>query len=142
MSDKNKDFLTSHGIKCTAQRILVLNILNELSAASTASTAEQIYGKAVSIQPHINLSTIYRILELFTSKKIITKHILSESKTAVYALNVHPHRHYMVCVECQSIIPLDDCPCEIIKDTIMKNTDFKMVDHKLEILGYCSKCNK
>ncbi len=139
MSKQSSDLLASHGIKCTMQRILVLNILNELS---TASTAEQIYSKAVSIKPHINLSTIYRILELFTFKKIITKHILSETKTAVYALNIHTHRHYMVCVGCQSIIPLDDCPCDIIKETIMKNTDFKVVDHKLEILGYCSKCNK
>lgn len=139
MDKESKDYLAGYGIKCTTQRILILNILKELSAPSTA---EQIYLKAAHMQPHINLSTIYRILELFTEKKIISKHILTENKTAVYELNVHPHRHYMVCVGCQSIIPLDDCPCDIIKETVSKHADFKILDHKLEILGYCSKCNK
>lgn len=137
MDTSTHDFWTTHAIKHTKQRELLLTLLQDLDKPSSA---EAIYLKALTVQPTINLSTIYRILELFHSKGIIIKTIPSETQIAVYELNEHPHRHYMVCVECQNIFPLDDCPCNLIEQFVSSHTNFKILDHKLEILGYCSHC--
>lgn len=137
MDKTHQAFFTSHGIKSTQQRNLVLDLLQEIESPACA---EDIYLKAALLQPTVNLSTIYRTLELFCSKDIAVKSILSESKKAVYELNTHTHKHYMVCLKCKRIVPLKNCPCNLIEKAVSENSDFEIIDHKLEIVGYCPEC--
>lgn len=137
MTELSKKFWTAHAIKHTKQRELVLDILENLSKPASA---EDIYLKASKTQTKLNLSTVYRILELFYSKNIVMKNTLSGTQTAIYELNRHTHKHYMVCVKCQNIFPLEDSPCELVEKYISERTGFQVIEHKLEILGYCPHC--
>lgn len=137
MDKQHKDFFASHGIKSTSQRNLVFDLLQE---ANAPCSAEDIYTKAALLQPTVNLSTIYRTLELFCAKNIVIKNMLSESKKALYEFNTHTHKHYMVCMKCKRILPLENCPCSLIEKAISENSGFTVVDHKLEIMGYCPEC--
>jgi len=137
MNDADKSFFAKNGMKLTKQRMLVLTILRELN---TPASAEDIYLLAIKLQPTLNLSTIYRILELFCSKNIAIKNVLLETQKAVYEINTHTHKHYMTCVKCQAMIPLENCPCSLIEKAVAQNSDFEILDHRLEILGYCSHC--
>lgn len=132
-----KTFLADHGIKSTAQRNLVLDLLHQINHPTSV---EELHTQAKSLNPSVNLSTIYRILELFHSKGIVIKNILSESKKALYELNTDTHKHYMVCIKCKNIFPLENCPCFLIEKAISEHSDFQILEHKLEILGYCSSC--
>ncbi len=131
------DFLAKHGIKSTHQRNLVLDLLHQMNSPASA---EEIYQKAALLQPTLNLSTIYRTLELFSSKNIVTKTILSETKKAIYELNTAGHKHYMVCVKCKALLPLENCPCALIEEAVSSQGGFEIIGHKLEIMGYCSRC--
>ena len=137
MDNPHKAFFETHGLKSTKQRNLVLDLLQTLKSPSSA---EDIYLKAIESQPTLNLSTIYRILELFYAKNIVIKNIISESKKALYELNTNTHKHYMVCLKCKEIFPLENCPCSLIERAVSENSDFEVLDHKIEIVGYCSKC--
>jgi len=137
MDKIHQALFASHDIKSTKQRNLVLDLLQE---AKSPVCAEDLYLKAAVLQPTVNLSTIYRTLELFCSKDIAVKNILSESKKAVYELNTHTHKHYMVCMKCKRMIPLTNCPCSLIEKAVSENSDFEIIDHKLEIRGYCPEC--
>ncbi|WP_069998322.1 Fur family transcriptional regulator [Cellulosilyticum sp. I15G10I2] len=137
MDKPHKDFLASHGIKSTSQRNLVLDLLHETDHPVSAET---IYFRASEVHPSVNLSTIYRILELFVSKDIVIKNMLSDSKKTIYELNTNTHKHYMVCLKCKRIFPLENCPCSLIEKTVSEHSDFEIMDHKLEIMGYCSNC--
>lgn len=137
MTPSNKDFLSRHDIKYTVQRELILTILKELTVPITA---EELYTKASTLQPTINLSTIYRILELFATKNIVIKNTVSEDKKNVYEFNTNKHKHYMVCVKCRQVFPIENCPCSLIEKVISQSTDFKILDHKIEILGHCPDC--
>ena len=137
MNKPYQDFFTSHGIKSTDQRNLVLDLLHEMAPPVSA---EDIYLKASAVHGSVNLSTIYRILELFSSKDIVIKNTLSESKKTLYELNTNTHKHYMVCLKCKRIFPLENCPCALIEQAVLKHSDFEIKAHKLEIMGYCSAC--
>jgi Fur family ferric uptake transcriptional regulator len=139
MDKSHKDFFKSHSIKSTSQRNLFLDLLQGIKSPSSA---EEIYVTAAALQPTVNLSTIYRILDLFESKNIVTKNMLSESKKALYELNTHTHKHYMVCMKCKRILPLENCPCSLIENAVSQNSDFQIVNHKLEITGYCPNCKQ
>ncbi len=137
MDKPYKEFLTAHGIKSTTQRNIVLDLLHEMDGPASA---EDLYLKAVSLYPSVNLSTIYRMLELFHSKNIVVKNMLSESKKTIYELNTDTHKHYMVCMKCKRIFPLEHCPCFLIEKAVSEYSDFEIRDHKLEIMGYCASC--
>ena len=137
MSKIKNTFWTDHQIKKTKQREVLLALLQNLEKPATT---EELYQSACKEATSLNLSTVYRTLELFYKKNIVIKTVSSETQKAMYELNRYEHRHYMVCVKCQNIFPLENCPCDLIEQFVLENSNFKMLDHKLEILGYCPAC--
>ena len=90
----------------------------------------------------ISLSTIYRILELFNKKNIVRRTTLLEDDKAVFELNHIEHRHHLICLGCKKIIDIEHCPLDSFEKDLEASTDFSIVDHKLELYGYCKECKK
>ena len=125
--DINK-ILTDAGLKCTTQRIEVMEIL---SRANVPMTAENIFEKSEGI----SLSTVYRIAEKLAQKGIVTKNTIRDSDKYYYELAMGGHRHYAICLGCGKMKYVDICP---VHD--LKIDGFTVTGHKLEIYGYCSDC--
>lgn len=134
-----KNLFTSHGIKNTKQRNLVFDILNEFDCPVSA---EKIHSNIISIDSNINLSTIYRILEVFVNKGLVLKSNMLVSNNAVFELNREKHKHQLICLKCNKTIPLDSCPLKKFQESIEESTDFDITGHNLEIFGYCPDCKK
>lgn len=122
--------LTDAGLKCTTQRISVMEIL---SRANAPMTAESIFEKADGI----SLSTVYRIAERLVEKGIVTKNTIRDSDKFYYELVDNKHRHYAICLGCGGMKYVDICPVHNLKID-----DFTVTGHKLEIYGYCGSCKK
>ena len=120
--------LTDAGLKCTTQRIEVMEIL---SRADMPMTAENIFERAEGI----SLSTVYRIAEKLAQKGIVTKNTIRDSDKYYYELADNKHRHYAICLGCGDMKYVDLCP---VHD--LKIDNFTVTGHKLEIYGYCNKC--
>lgn len=123
------------GIKKTKQRESVISVLEHSEKPLTASdicTLVEQSGEAVW------LSTIYRILELFVKKGVVIKTNMMNSEMAVYEINRFQHKHYAVCVGCNKMITMDNCPME--KFIPKLNDDFFVMGHNLEIYGLCGEC--
>lgn len=133
----NKDLFTSKGLKNTKSRNLVYDIL---SKAEKPLTAEQVFLKLRETDAAVNLSTIYRTLELFVSKGMALKTNMAEENKAVFELNHDEHKHYVVCVGCKQMFPVDLCPLNEYKKILHDKTGFDITGHKFEIYGYCKKC--
>lgn len=128
--------LWPEGVKKTRQRSCVLAVLK---GADTPMTAADIYGRTGKDAGA--LSTIYRVLELFTQKGLVIRTVLLESGTAVYELDRHEHRHYAVCMVCHKIVALKNCPMEVFTPDV-KEDNFRVLGHKLELQGICGECYK
>ena len=123
------------GLKMTRQRALVFDVL---AMADTPLDAAEIYESL--IKSKINLSTVYRILELFASEGIVLKYVLSPNNTSTYELNRHEHKHHLICVKCHSIKAISGCPLKDYVISLSVESHYQILDHKLEILGVCPKC--
>lgn len=129
-----------YGIKNTVQRQAVYNYLTE---ASTPITAEQIYMDLTQRESDaMNLSTVYRILDLFTRKGLVLKSNLQADGKSTYEMNHMEHRHHLICVKCNSIVPIKGCPLEDYEKRLSESTDYQILEHHLEILGICPKCRQ
>lgn len=122
-------------LKNTKNRTLILNILKD---SSSPLCAEDIYN---NINKKINIATIYRNLNTLTDKRILVKTIFEDGKM-YYKISNDSHIHSLVCTICHSITPIENCPIDLIANTIKSNTGFIITSHSLEIRGICPKCQK
>lgn len=132
--------LKASSIKVTKQRVGILQILSE---ADSPLTAENIYLTLSGREKGTaNLSTVYRILDAFTQKDILIRTNLNLEGKATYELNHREHRHHIICIVCNEIIPIKGCPLGDYEIKIRKSTGYEIVGHNLEIRGVCPKCQK
>ena len=89
MEDINS-ILSKVGLKCTKQRISVMQVLSD---ADAPLTVENIYDKVDGM----SLSTVYRIAEKLCEKGIVSKHTIQDSDKFYYELINGEHRHYAIC---------------------------------------------
>lgn len=136
--NKNEEIsLKDYGIRATEQRKLILDLLQ---TADAPRTAEQFFFEARNQDDAINLSTVYRILSVFTDKGIAIKNILGESNTALFELNRMEHKHHLICLGCHKIQEIHHCPLENYEKELSSKTQYEIISHKLEIYGYCPTC--
>jgi Fur family ferric uptake transcriptional regulator len=127
---ETNELLSNIGLKCTKQRVKVIEIL---SASTSPLTVESIYEKADGM----SLSTVYRTVETLCEKGIVNKNTIRDSDRFYYELVTEKHRHYAICLGCKSMKYVDICPVHA-----PQIDDFTVTGHKLEIYGYCDKCRK
>lgn len=124
-------------IKITKGRIEILNILEN---SENSLSAEKIYQICRDNNMNINLSTIYRTLELFEDKDLIEK-ITQYDGVFSYKLKGETHRHHLECDICHKEVEIP-CPMLQIQEMVQNTTGFTLTDHDLVMKGVCEDCKK
>ncbi len=126
-------------IKWTKQRKAVYRILHETTEPLTAT---QIFAALQKEEiENLALSTVYRILTTFEEQKLVNRSAFMGEETSRYELNRGEHTHYAVCLDCHKRVPLEHCPFGHLN--LERETEgFTITAHKLELYGYCTKCQK
>jgi Fe2+ or Zn2+ uptake regulation protein len=127
--------LRDHSIKVTRPRVAIYDILVSLEKGVDA---EGIYSMCTEMGLFVNLSTVYRTLELFEEKGLISKYDLGEKKYN-YSLKKGSHIHTLECSSCHRLLDLE-CPMKQIEEMVSRETGFHLTEHRLELKGICSEC--
>jgi len=125
-------------------------ILEFLSKSSKHMSAKEIHASLCKSYPRMGLTTIYRTLELLARMGFITKLTLGDgqSRYEFKSSEKEKHHHHLICTECGKIINYSEFLDEELKlvrkteERLAKKYDFKILDHNIEFLGICEKCNK
>ncbi len=126
--------LANFGLKETKTRRKILTLLEN---SKEPMTAEDIF--KVLLEDEINLSTVYRTLNSFISRNLISKEIRQDG-IAVYHYITSEHHHVLICTKCNKKIFLDDCPYQEIDRSIYEKTGFSIKHHNIELYGLCKDC--
>ncbi|MBE6067083.1 MAG: transcriptional repressor [Clostridium lundense] len=131
--------LKEHKIKITQGRLILISILsNSENALSVDEINEQLKNRGESL----DLSTIYRNLELFTNKGIINKFDLGDGRYN-YVINHEEHKHVLECAVCHKEVEID-CPMQQVEQLIRNKTGFTLTEDThldLKFQGVCKDCN-
>ena len=87
----------------------------------------------------VNLSTIYRTLEVFMQEDLVSKSVIDY--TAFYYWIKRKHHHFMICTECKKRIKID-CYIDAFAQSQAKEHNFKISYHDMTIFGVCKDCLK
>lgn len=127
-----KEIFKAKGVKVTKARLSIYNLLKE---TDRCITADYIYSKCKDI----NLSTVYRTLEIFLEKGIVDKFELGEGKSSYKLKNEDIHKHILECDLCHKEIEVP-CPMQQIEEILRNQTGFKVKEHNLTLKGICKEC--
>lgn len=99
-------------------------------------SAKDVYEHVKMKYPNVSYDTVYRTLATLLEQNVI-EHMEFNDDAARYRLKCHEgHHHHLVCVECGTTFPIDKCPMDLFADT----HEFKVLDHRFEVYGYCTEC--
>ena len=137
MKMEPNEILKGNDLKITKGRIEILNILQNSENSLSAEKIHQIY-RCNDI--NINLSTVYRTLELFEEKDLLEKITLNDGVFS-YKLKGKTHRHHLECDICHKEVEIP-CPMLQIQEMVQNSTGFTLTDHDLVMKGVCQDCKK
>ncbi len=130
--------LAEQGYRLTPQRIMVISAIED---SDGHISAEEIYAQVIAKYPNVNISTVYRTLELLKQLGLVTETDLGEGR-----VRYHPagkgHHHHLVCQQCGAIIDLDESILSDLKSALLREYQFSADLRHLAIFGRCVQCRK
>lgn len=122
-------------IRLTAQRRA---ILEELRNVKTHPTADEVYEMVRRRLPRISLGTVYRNLDWLAARGLVQR-LAVAGRQMRFDADLEPHEHIR-CVRCGRLGDLPASPVCDLATCYRKATDFEIIGHRLELLGYCPAC--
>jgi Fur family transcriptional regulator, ferric uptake regulator len=126
--------LHERGLRMTPQRQLVLDAVRELGHA----TPEQICQRVQRVTPTVNITTVYRTLELLEKLNLVRHTHLGHGAPS-YSVQEHEHVH-LVCHSCGRV---DEVPCDLLDDLaarLDRGRGFRLDATHLALSGTCREC--
>jgi Fur family ferric uptake transcriptional regulator len=129
--------LSEHGYRMTPQRLM---IVSAIEASDTHISAEEIYAQVVAKYPHVNISTVYRTLELLKELGLVTETDFGEGRVRYHPVG-KGHHHHLVCTGCGAVIDLDESLLSSLESMLLREYKFSADLRHLAIFGRCGKCS-
>jgi len=130
--------LSEQGYRLTPQRMMILSAIEN---GDGHISADEIYAQVTAKYPRVNISTVYRTLELLKRLELVTETDLGDGR-----LRYHPadkgHHHHLVCTECGAVIDLDESLLSPVKDVLLREYGFLADLKHLAIFGRCANCSQ
>jgi Fur family ferric uptake transcriptional regulator len=127
--------LRSSGHRLTPQRELVLAAVETLVHA----TPDEVYAEVRTHSDSINLSTVYRTLELLDELGLIRHAHLTDRAPTYHSTRGHEHAH-LVCRNCHRQISIGRAEIESALGGLAAKHDFTPDYGHLTVFGWCADC--
>jgi Fur family ferric uptake transcriptional regulator len=122
------------GYRLTPQRTLVWDVLRR---EERHMSAEEVCALVQEQFPHVNISTVYRTLELLVELDLVRETHLGPARRFFEVEEEVPH-HHLVCETCGSVTHLHDEDLGTLLE-VMK-TEQGFAPRELTIFGSCESC--
>jgi len=133
-----REKLRKLGYRMTPQRAVVLSAIEN---SDDHVTAEEIYAQVAGKCPRLNISTVYRTLELLKKVGLLYEINLGEGR-----VGCHPedkgHHHHLICRKCGAIIDVSESVMFPIEAILLQAFNFKADLKHMAIFGLCENCQK
>ena len=116
-------------------------ILEAVEQADGHISAEDIYIQVRNRYQYMNISTVYRTLELLDKLGLVIKTDFGEGR-----VKYHPadkgHHHHLVCQQCGAIIDIDESTLSRLQDVLFARYRFSASLRHVAIFGLCENCRE
>ncbi len=142
MKNLNKRFetiiqkLRDNGHKITPQRLAIVKIL---AKSHGHPSVEDIFDQIKTDFPTMSLATVYRNIVLIKALGEVLELGFPDGSNRYDGNKPFPHPH-VICIKCKKIVDPDLDSFDEMRKEIATETNFKILNHRLDFFGICSNC--
>lgn len=129
--------LRAQGERVTTARRLVLGAL--VAAGHEHVSAEHLAGEIQRTNPEVNLSTVYRTLDVLEGAGLVIRAGFGSGSATTYHLVDDPH-HHAVCDACGTVIDLPAGSFDAVVRRLERDHGFAARPIHLTLGGRCAAC--
>lgn len=119
------------GMKMTEQRRVIAHVL---SGSTDHPDVEQVYRRAVQMDSHISIATVYRTVRLLEEANILERHDFGNGRSRYEEITDEHHDH-LIDIQSGKVIEFQNQEIEALQEKIAEKYGFKLVGHRLELYG-------
>jgi Fur family peroxide stress response transcriptional regulator len=128
--------MRDNGHKITPQRLAIVKII---AGSESHPSVEDIYDRITKDFPTMSLATVYRNIVLIKSLGEILELGFPDGSNRYDGNKPYPHPH-VICIKCKKIVDPELSSLDEMKHEVALETDFKILNHRLDFFGICSSC--
>lgn len=119
------------GMKMTGQRRIIARVLSE---ATDHPDVEEVYRRAVRLDPRISIATVYRTVRLFEEASILERRDFGDGRSR-YEEAGEEHHDHLIDVQSGKVIEFRSQEIEALQRTVAEQHGYRLVGHRLELFG-------
>jgi Fur family transcriptional regulator, ferric uptake regulator len=122
-------------LRMTDQRRVVARVIG---AAQDHPDVEELYVRAIRVDPRISLATVYRTVKFLEAAGILEKLEFGDGR-ARYEDAERDHHDHLIDVNTGQVIEFVDPEIEALQERIAARLGYRLIGHRLELLGVPAK---
>lgn len=119
------------GMRMTDQRRVIARVLSE---ATDHPDVEEVYRRAIAIDPRISIATVYRTVRLFEEAGILERHDFRDGR-ARYEPASEEHHDHLIDIETGEVLEFRNEEIERLQVEVARQMGYELVDHRMELYG-------
>jgi Fur family ferric uptake transcriptional regulator len=119
------------GMNMTGQRRIIARVLSE---SADHPDVEEVYRRAVQLDPHISIATVYRTVRLFEEANILERHDFGDGRSR-YEEASETHHDHLIDIQSGKVIEFHSAEIEALQRQVAESYGFRLVGHRLELFG-------
>jgi Fur family transcriptional regulator, ferric uptake regulator len=134
MTEDWREKLRGSGYRLTPQRELILRAVETLGHA----TPDEVLAKVREQSSAVNVSTVYRTLEVLEELGLVRHAHLSDRAPTYHSVTGHEHFH-LVCRNCHKVISVDPDVLTSVTERLAADHGFTIDIGHLTVFGTCKE---
>lgn len=124
------------GYRLTPQRMMILEAIAD---SKGHLSAEEIHETVRTAYPYLDISTVYRTLDLLKTLHLVSETDLGRGPAQYELLSKGLH-HHLICTECGEILDAPNSLLDSLRHAMSEEYDFHAEIEHLAVFGICSNC--
>ncbi len=125
------------GCRVTPQRMMIVAAVRE---GGGHLSADQIHARVREKYPYVDISTVYRTLELLKELGLVTETDMGRGRLVYEFRGADRPHHHLVCQECGRTFELDHRFLEPLEEALLREYGFEADIHHFAVFGRCADC--
>jgi Fur family ferric uptake transcriptional regulator len=128
--------LRERGFRLTPQREMVLGVLHDMNGHVTA---EQVYERVSHLSSCVDISTVYRTLELLQDFHLVGA-VELDGQRRYELLGLHGPHYHLFCNTCNKLVRIEPDEIQPLIAQVQQRHGFQIASDDLILTGICREC--
>ena len=132
-----RSFISNNGLRNTPERE---EIIREIFSRPDHFDVDELYLRLRNTGSRVSKASIYRNIPLIMECGLIKEVWHEDGHMHYEPIYGQAHHCHLRCLGCGKVIEFVEEDLKDMQERLAKKHDFDIVDHRLDVVGYCSEC--